>query len=104
MPNLQVACIPLAELKQVVVPHKDLIRRDPATDRPLEPKQFKDIHLTVRHEPTPCMYPHCEIRVLLDGDDKKEVPRSLRADFITQLATIAEQNRLEMEQYSTKSH
>lgn len=104
MPNLQVACIPLAELKQVVVPHRDFIRLDPETNKPLEPKEFKNLHLTVRHDPTPCMYPHCEIKVLLDGAEKKEVPRSLRADFITQLATIAEQNRLEMEPYSTRCH
>ncbi len=93
----QIACLKVKDVKELVVPNANTIKRD----RTGRVTQEADIFsFDVQHDPTSCIYPHCLIRLFKNGIQVKSLNSDHMKTLIrAQFAKLAELNRSEMDQY-----
>ncbi len=94
--DLQIARLPVADILALRIPNENTIiyNKDGSIREPAKVFSFE-----VKHEPTPCMYPHCAIYALRDGDRPRKVASGIQSAIRLAFAQIAERSREEMSEY-----
>lgn len=89
----EVACLDVEDLTTLALPNDNtLVRNSDGSTKAVDIFSFE-----VVHDPTPCMYPHCQIFALKDGMRVKKIQSGFMKTLIrARFAKLAEINREEM--------
>lgn len=97
--GFQIACFDVTALRDLCIPNPNTVRKG----RDGKVIQDADIYtFEVRHDPTPCMFPHCVIEARKNGQPPTKVSSGIKAAIRMKFADLAEHNRIEMLRRSAK--
>ena len=89
----QIACLEVTSVQDLLIPNQNTIRKDRKGAIIADPDIYTFI---VVHNPTPCMYPHCEILACKNGKPSNKVSSGIKTTVRMRFAELAERNRSRM--------
>lgn len=92
----QIACFVVSEIRDIKIGNPNTIQKD----RLGNTIKSADVYtFDVKHQPTPCMYPHCIVQAMKNNNqiENKQIRDVMKTLIRSRFAELAERRRLEMD-------
>lgn len=93
--SVMVVTLPVSEIRAMKFPNPNLLNRKDKNQQIIPPREEDNFYFDAVHDPTPCMYPHCEISTMQEGKRLSKVSDGMRRYLRSRFGGIAEKFRQE---------